>query len=75
MKHSITKKITFIIISLVAGTVIVCWLLNATLLERYYISIKQDSLWKALLAATQANEEGTLYGDCLLYTSPSPRDS
>ncbi len=63
MKHSITKKITFIIISLVAGTVIVCWLLNATLLERYYISNKQESLWKALMAAVQANEEGTLYGE------------
>lgn len=63
MRHSITKRISFIIISLVAGTVLVCWILNATLLERYYISNKQKSLWEALSAASLASEEGTLFDE------------
>lgn len=61
MKHSITRKITLIIISLVAGTVLLCWFLNTTLLESYYISTKQESLQKAFFAVNQENMQGTLY--------------
>lgn len=44
MKHSITKKITTIMISIVAGTVLLCWFINTTLLGDYYISHKKDVL-------------------------------
>lgn len=44
MKHSITRKITTIMISIVAGTVLLCWFINTTLLESYYISLKKDVL-------------------------------
>lgn len=63
MKHSITKRISLIIISLVAGTVLVCWILNATLLQRYYISNKEENLWEALTAASLASKDGTLLDD------------
>lgn len=63
MKHSITKKITFIIISLVAGTVLLCWLINTTLLEGYYVRYKQDSLKEALQAVNAAAADGTLYSE------------
>ena len=61
MKHSITRKITFIIIGLVAGTVLLCWFLNATLLESYYISSKKENLRNAYQIVAQASEAGTLY--------------
>lgn len=61
MKHSITRKITCIIISLVAGTVLLCWLLNATLLEEYYVRTKQDGLQNLFRAVNQAAQAGTLY--------------
>lgn len=44
MKRSITQKITTIMICIVAGTVLLCWFINTTLLEKYYISHKQDTL-------------------------------
>lgn len=44
MKHSITRKITTIMISIVAGTVLLCWFINTTLLGDYYISHKKDVL-------------------------------
>lgn len=44
MRHSITRKITTIMISIVAGTVLLCWFINTTLLESYYIEHKQKSL-------------------------------
>ena len=44
MKHSITRKITTIMISIVAGTVLLCWFINTTLLEDYYISHKEEAL-------------------------------
>jgi len=44
MKHSITGKITIIMISIVTGTVLLCWFINTSLLETYYIEHKQKIL-------------------------------
>lgn len=44
MKHSITRKITTIMIGFLAGTVLLCWFINTTLLESYYISHKKKVL-------------------------------
>ena len=44
MKHSITGKITAIMISIVAGTVLLCWFANNSLLETYYVEHKQKKL-------------------------------
>lgn len=44
MKHSITRKITTIMISIVAGTVLLCWFINTALLKDYYISHKKNVL-------------------------------
>jgi len=61
MKHSITRKITFIIISLVTGTVLLCWFLNTTLLEGYYVNFKQGKLQNALNIVYEAEKEDILY--------------
>ncbi|MEY8391754.1 sensor histidine kinase [Lachnospiraceae bacterium] len=44
MRHSITGKITAIMISIVAGTVLLCWFINNTMLESYYVEHKQRTL-------------------------------
>lgn len=63
MKHSITRKITWIITCLVAGTVLLCWILNTTLLESYYTRMKQESLESTLAVIQQFLEEGTMYSE------------
>lgn len=59
MKRSITKKITTIMISIVAGTVLLCWFINTTLLEDYYISHKRDALINTFQMVDNAYSEGT----------------
>ncbi|MBR2950142.1 MAG: HAMP domain-containing protein [Lachnospiraceae bacterium] len=44
MKHSIRRQFAFIFTGLMAGMILLCWLLNSTLLEKYYILNKQDVL-------------------------------
>lgn len=61
MKHSITRRITFIIISLVTGTVLLCWFLNTTLLQGYYVNLKQGKLQNVLEVVYEAEEGSTLY--------------
>lgn len=58
MKHSITRKITTIMISIVAGTVLLCWFINTTLLEDYYISHKKDVLIETFRTVDKAYAEG-----------------
>lgn len=61
MKHSLTGKITAIMISLVAGTVLLCWFLNTTLLEGYYTLKKQNSLRAAYELVDDVAKSGALY--------------
>ncbi|MCI9176759.1 MAG: HAMP domain-containing histidine kinase [Lachnospiraceae bacterium] len=62
MKHSITGKITVIMLSLVAGTVLLCWFINTTLLETYYVEHKQQKLldtYEMVNNASISGEAGT----------------
>ncbi len=58
MRNSITSKITAIMISIVAGTVLLCWFINTTLLEDYYIEHKQQKLLATLCMVDEAIAEG-----------------
>ena len=58
MRNSITGKITAIMISIVAGTVLLCWFINTTLLEDYYIEHKQQKLLATLCMVDEAIAEG-----------------
>lgn len=44
MKYSIRKQFAGIFIGLMAGTILLCWFLNSSLLEKYYISNKKTVL-------------------------------
>lgn len=58
MRHSITRKITTIMISIVAGTVLMCWFINTTLLEDYYISHKMNVLISTFETVDEAYTNG-----------------
>lgn len=58
MRHSITRKITAIMISIVAGTVLLCWFINTTLLEGYYIEHKQKALLDTFNMVYKESENG-----------------
>ncbi len=66
MRHSITRKITAIMISIVAGTVLLCWFINTTLLESYYIENKQKTLLGTFDMVYEESEKGRTDGDDFL---------
>ncbi len=60
MRHSITGKITAIMISIVAGTVLLCWFVNNTLLESYYVEHKQRTLLDTFEMVDVESKEGKI---------------
>jgi len=58
---SLTRKIVTIIICLVAGTLMLCWVLNTAFLEKYYVMNQQSTLLKGFATIDEANESGELY--------------
>ncbi len=58
MKYSITRKITTIMVSIVAGTVLLCWFINTTLLGSYYIDHKQKILLDTFQMVDKESESG-----------------
>ncbi|MDO4333539.1 MAG: HAMP domain-containing sensor histidine kinase [Eubacteriales bacterium] len=46
MKHSIRRQFAAIFIGLMAGTILLCWFINGTFLEKYYIANKKAVLLK-----------------------------
>lgn len=58
---SLTRKIVTIIICLVAGTIVLCWVLNNAFLEKYYVLNKQNTLLEGFLLIDSVSENGDLY--------------
>lgn len=58
MRHSISRKFTFIFILLMTGTILLCWFLNISFLEKYYIHDKQNALLNAYDVINRAIEDG-----------------
>ncbi len=44
MKKSLRKQTALLMISLLAGTIILCWIINTCFLERFYVTKKQEQL-------------------------------
>lgn len=57
IKHSISRKYTLIFILLMSGTILLCWFLNISFLERFYIQDKQNALLNAYNIINKAVEE------------------
>lgn len=54
MKHSIRRQFSLIFIGLMAGTVLLCWMLNNMLLGQYYISSRTKIIYNAYETIRQA---------------------
>lgn len=63
MKHSIKNQFALIFITLMTGTILLCWFLNNTLLEYYYVENKQDVLMAAYERINAASNAGNTNTD------------
>lgn len=59
MKHSIRRQFAVIFITLMTATIVMCWLLNSTLLEEYYIENKKEVLLSAYRSINAASNAGS----------------
>lgn len=60
MKYSIKKQFAGVFCLLMTGTIILCWFINNTFLENYYISNKQNVLMSAYDYMNTASNEGKI---------------
>ena len=61
MKRSLTKQIMVIMMSLVVGTIVICFLLNTTFLGTFYTMQKKNLLMESYETIQDASDEGSLY--------------
>lgn len=59
MKHSIRRQFALIFIGLMAGTILLCWLMNNIFLEEYYIRSKIDVIQNAYVTISRAANSDT----------------
>ena len=63
MKYSIRKQFALVFCFLMAGTILLCWFINNTFLERYYLDNKQKAMMSAYDIINKASNEGTIGSD------------
>ena len=62
-KHSLTRQVTSIVCLLVAGSILLCWVLNTTLLPRYYMHNKKKLLMENYQTVSNASAQEQLESD------------
>ncbi|MCM1253193.1 MAG: HAMP domain-containing histidine kinase [Clostridium sp.] len=60
MKYSIKKQFAGVFCFLIAGTIVLCWFINNTFLENYYIKNKQNVLMNAYNYINTASNDGSI---------------
>jgi len=60
MKYSIKKQFAGVLCFMIMGTILICWFINNTFLEDYYIKNKQNVLMNAYAYINTASNEGKL---------------
>lgn len=60
MKYSIRKQFAVVSCVLIAGTIVLCWFINNTFLEDYYIKNKQNVLMNAYNYINAASNDGSI---------------
>ncbi|PXV85603.1 HAMP domain-containing protein [Lachnotalea glycerini] len=66
MRWSLKKEIASVFIILMTSTIFLCWFVNNTFLERYYVANKENVLLNAYNEINQAGNDGTLMSDDFL---------
>lgn len=61
--HSIKRQFAAIFMLVLAGTILLCWLINSFFLERYYISRKMHVLTKAYVTVNETALQGEIDSD------------
>lgn len=59
-KGSLTRELVCIIVALVAGTILLCYFLNTTFIEKYYVMNKQDTLLEGFVTIDEASKSDYL---------------
>lgn len=60
MKYSMKRQFALVLLALVAGMILLCLILNTTLLGKYYIDKKQKALVRAYISINEASREGDI---------------
>lgn len=60
MKHSIKKQFATIFVLLMAGTILLCWFINTTCLENFYVQKRQQVLLRAYDTINRAASDGSI---------------
>lgn len=60
-KGSLTRELVCIIVALVAGTILLCYFLNTTFIEKFYVLNKQETLLESFLVIDEASKTGKLH--------------
>lgn len=63
MKHSIRNDLLVIFMTIMAGTILLCWFLNNSLLGKYYLRNKQQMFRQAYGSLNLAAGEGNIRSD------------
>lgn len=63
MRYSIRKQFAGIFIGLMAGTMLLCWFINSTFLERFYFANKQKVVMEAYGQLNEAAQNGSISTD------------
>ncbi len=63
MKYSIRKQFALVFGLLMAGTVLLCWFINNTFLEKYYLNNKKKAMMSAYHVINDASNAGTIDSD------------
>ena len=63
MKYSLKRHFVIIFTLLITGIILMCLLLNSTLLEKYYINSKMNALIGAYFSINKASSAGDITSD------------
>lgn len=63
MKYSVKQQIAMIFIAVMAGTIVLCWFINNTFLERFYINNKAMAIRSAYHSINEAANTGDISSD------------
>lgn len=61
--HSIKQEIAIIFIAVMAGTIILCWIINNTFLENFYIQNKKSAIKDAYFRINEVMANGDISSD------------
>ena len=60
MRHSIRRQLAAVFIGLMTGTILLCWFINSSFLQKYYVHTKQNVLLEVYGGLQEAVSEGNM---------------